>query len=445
MPDFDDSAYEERLRRALHQVSTPTADADAVLAGVDRGVRRRVRRHRIGAATLGVASVVAAAAIVVPDLGGDTTIADGPQHPGRQHAKRLHAAEGHESGTATVRPPRSVGKPKSARMPAGNVTEPRNLAVSSIAVNASGDVGLIGESRCADGPCIIAGSPADDVDYRVAPTHENLLEKMKLSATASAGTGPGIEVGTDASNWWAWTDAFYATHDAGKTWKPVVLPASLRVENVQSNNGRVWAFGVRPNGRSGAASATVGGHDWSTVAVRVRAGESIETPMVAGNRVAFVAADRDSARSKFVRRSAWGWTRTSVPCPTPVESTSQGSTAWLGCTTPSDQQLVAWSRDGGRNWDITLIRHRGLTAVGGVNDETAIVGVGADMLRVNATTGTVEPVMAPFSRSDDVWDGGVGYTKIRFDGNGTGYATTTGGALARTDDGGHSWRPASLP
>lgn len=447
MPDFDETQYEERLRHALRHVSTPSADPDAVLARVEHGVRRRVRRRRIGTATLGVAAVMTAAAVVVPSLSDDSRVADGPRKPpGHEASKRLHSLEKSGSATAGVQPHKRTDTPKKSALTAGNVTKASDIAVSDIAVNPSGDVGVIGESNCPGGPCIVAGSPADNADFRVAPSKDNLLRPMKMTVSKTVGgENPGIELGSDSSNLWAWTDAFYATHDAGKTWKPVALPHALRVKNVQANNGRVWAFGVRANGRAGVASADEHGENWASEPVPVGAHETIETPMVVGDRVAFVASGRDGYRSAFVRRSSTGWTRTRVMCPTPVASTSADSTVWLGCRTPSSP-VVIWSRDGGKHWESTLISRRGPSAVGGVNATTAIVGVGAEMMTVNATNGAVEPVLAPpFIASDDVWDGKVAYTSIRFDDNGTGWATTTGGALGRSDDGGRTWHPASLP
>ena len=450
MPDYDEKSYEERLRHALRQVPTPAADADDVLERVEHGVRRRVRRRRAGTATLGVAAVLVAGAVVVPNLGSDDNVADGPRKADHQSSKRLQATQKQGSAAAgtTTKPPRSSGmasKQPSASRP-GKTTKPRGLAVSGIAVNSAGDVGVIAKGDCADGPCIVAGSPANDVDYRVAPSNDHLLESMELTATKTYDNqSPGIEVGSNASNWWAWTDAFYSTHDGGKTWKPVVLPDSLRVKDVQSNNGRVWAFGVRANGRFGAASASENGNNWVKESVPVGVDETIETPMVVDNRVAFVASDRYSQRSKFLRRSSVGWTRSSVPCPKPVESTSADSTVWLGCKSPTGSELVTWSHDGGNNWDVALIDRPNLTAVGGVNSDQAIVGVGADMIMVTAGNSSMKPVEAPFDASDDVWGDEVGYTKIRFVSDGTGYATTTGGALARSEDGGRTWQPQSLP
>ncbi|MDN5853022.1 MAG: hypothetical protein L0K86_09275 [Actinomycetia bacterium] len=448
MPDFDETDYEERLRRALHDLPTPVADADTVLGRVEHGVRRRVRRRRLGTATLGVAAVMTAAAVVIPTLSEESTVADGPQRPDHESSKRLRPDHLGGSATAGIRPrQKGIGTPKKARRPGvGKTATPTNLAVSDIAVNSSGDVGVIGKSTCPDGPCIVAGSPAEGVDFRVAPPNSHRLEKMKLSSTETVGgMAPGIELGSDPSNWWAWTDALYATHDSGKTWKAVRLPDSMSVTGVKSDNSRVWAFGVRTNGRSGVASADQRKNNWAREPVPVGAGESIETPMIIDGHVAFIASARKNPRSAFVRRSGSGWTRSSVPCPAPVKSTSANSTVWLGCTTPTDDQLVAWSHDDGDNWQMTLIERPGLSAVGGVNSTTAIVGVGTDMVRVNADTGRVTPVGAPpFTSSDDVWGDEVGYATIRFDSNGTGWATTTGGALGRSDDGGRTWQPTPL-
>ena len=448
MPEFGKDDYEERLRRALHEVPTPTADAETVLERVEQGVRRRVRRRRIGTATLGVAAVMTAAAVVIPSLNDENTVADSPQRPQHESSKRLHSDHKGGSASAGVAPSqKGIGKAKKARRPAaGKTTRPTELAVSDIAVNASGDVGVIGKSTCDGGPCIVAGSPAEGIDYRVAPHDGRKLEKMQSTTTATVGGGaPGIELGSDPANWWAWTDALYATHDAGKTWKTVKLPNKLSVTGVKSDNKRVWVFGVRADGRSGVASADEHDDNWAKEPVPVGGRETISTPLVVNGNVAFVASARDNARSAFVRRSKSGWTRSSVPCPNPVDSTSTDSTVWLGCTTPTDDQLVAWSQDNGENWNVALIKRPGLRAVGGVDAQKAIVGAGADMLQVSSRDGSVTPVKPPFSASDDVWGKKIGYTTIRFDSNGTGWATTTGGALGRSDDGGKTWRAASLP
>lgn len=449
MPDFDETDYEQRLRRALQEFPTPAADPDTVLERVEHGVRRRVRRRRVGTATLGVAAVMTAAAVVIPNLNEDTTVADHPRSTDHQNSKPLRSERLGGSATSGVTPrqkaPDRPKTPTTSHPPAGKTAKPSDLTVSDIAVNDAGDVGVIGKSNCSGGPCIVAGSPATDVDYRVAPPHGRRLKQMNLSTTRTVGgVAPGIELGSDPVNWWAWSDELYVSHDSGKTWKAVTLPNSLSVTGVKSANKRVWAFGVRSDGRSGVASADQGGDNWNREPVPVTATETIDTPMVIDGRVAFVASAPNKVRSAFVHRSGSGWTRNSVPCPKPVKSTSATQTVWLGCTTSTNDQLVTWSHDDGDSWDVTLIERDGLSAVGGVDSETAIVGVGADMLRVTADGGK-EAVAPPFSASDDVWGKKVGYTTIRFDSSGTGWAATTGGALGRSDDGGRTWQPASLP
>lgn len=448
MHDDDEplTGYEDRLRDALHRVPTPDSDPDAVLARVEHGVRRRVRRRRIGTASLGVAAVLAAAAVVVPGFyDGSSDVAD-PNHGPGTPSQGAHQGHGQHKGTPmTTKGKPEVKTPKATDPdPAGKVTDPNGIAVSGVATNDSGAVSVIGESTCPDGPCVVTGSPKGSKDYRIAPTDDRLT-KMSTSTTETAATGePGIQVGSDPANSWAWTDGFYSTHDAGRTWRPVDLPTSLKVEDVESAERRVWAFGTRDNGRAAVASSAENSDHWVDEPVPVHADETIDTPMIVDNRVAFVATERYSAKADLVRQRGTGWARHSVPCPEPVKSSGASGTVWLGCRTPNGSDYVAWSHNGGSKWNYEMVDQPGLSAVGGVDKDTAVAAAGDDLLVVDSG-GKTHEAATPFDESDPVWDGTAGYESIRISDDGTGYATTNGGALARTDDGGHTWQAEKLP
>ncbi|MGH3358866.1 MAG: hypothetical protein ACRDO7_08680 [Nocardioidaceae bacterium] len=449
MHDDDEplTEYEDRLRHALQRIPTPESDPDDVLARVEHGVRVRVRRRRVGAAGLGVAAVLAAAAVVVPTYydSGDENVADDPSgHQGQ--TDRLHSSHDKTAASAEAEERRGdLETPDElSKQTAGKVTDPSGLSVSAIATNDSGAVSLIGESICPDGPCVVTGSPTGSTGYRIAPTDDRLLEARTWRTSTTVNDAPGIQVGADPSNSWAWTDAFYSTHDSGKTWEAVDLPTSLVVEDVQSSNGRVWAFGERSDGRPAVASSAEHSDNWVTEPVPVRADESIETPMVVADRLAFVASRPDSARAELVSQTAGGWDRRGVPCPNPVKSTTARDTVWLGCRTPNGSDYLAWSRDRGVDWSYEVVNRTGLSAVGGVDGDTAVAAAGDDLLVVDAD-GTPRKASTPYDASDDVWDGEAAYNSIRMGSDGTGYATTNGGALARTDDGGHTWKAQFLP
>lgn len=437
--------YEEQLRHALRRVPAPDSDPDDVLARVESGVRRRVRRRRIGAASLSAAAVLAAAAVVVPGLDtGDSNVADPPHGTPDSH-RHGGALDGGS------KPAEGKGKPGTIKVPgqkgktaAGRPTDPDSLSVSAIATNDAGAVSLIGESKCPDGPCVVTGSPKDGSDYRIAPTGDRLLQPMKVTTTKTARTEPGIQVGSDPSNSWAWTDAFYATHNAGRTWKHVKLPAALQVEDVESTGERVWAFGERKDGRAAVASAAEHSDDWVSEPVPVGADESIDTPMVVDGRVAFVATKRDGNRADLVRQQAGGWDRRSIACPEPVTSSGTQDTVWLGCRNPNGSDFVTWTDDDGARWDVSVVDKRGLSAVGGVDSDTAVAAAGDDLYVVDSE-GSTRKATTPYDESDDVWDGPASYDSIRIGEDGTGYATTNGGALARTEDGGNTWHAESLP
>lgn len=447
MADHDDSDYEERLRRVLRQVPSPRADADDILARVESGARRRVRRRRIGGAVASVAAVAVAAAVIVPNVDQESNVASDPDgvqtHPSE---KRLHSTELHKRGTAEYngKQPKSNPTGEQTALAAGQTTKATDVAVADFAVSGSGDLSLIGEGSCPDGPCYVTGSSTASTDYRVAPTHDRLLQPMKLTATASVATTPGIRVGSDEANSWTWTDTLYATHDAGKTWKPAKLPGSFTVSDVEPSGGRVYAFGTRNNGRAAVASSREDSDAWVNETVPVGADESIQSPMVVGDKVAFVASGRNSNRTTLVIRDGSTWKRMPSPCSDAVESSSADDTIWLGCRRPSGLSTVVWSHDDGATWNsLNSGLPPELGAVGGVDADSAVASVGEQLYVIDGGGGSA-PVAAPFS-DKDAWGDTVGYTAIRFDDDGTGYAKTTGGALARSNDGGATWKPETLP
>ena len=445
MTEHDDTEYEERLRRVLREVPSPHADADAVLSRVETGARRRVRRRRIGGAVVGVAAVATAAFVVVPTFDQDSNVADGPASVKSRHKQPLHSTELHKKGSAAIESPRRKGKATAERatLAAGSATKATDLAVSDIALSDQGDLSLIGQGSCSDGPCLVTGAPESASNFRVAPTTERLLKPVTVRATASTATRPGIQVGDDESNSWTWTDAFYASHDAGETWQAVRLPGSMSVNDVQAAGGRVWAFGSRPDGRAVVASSEEHKDDWVTAAAPVRADETITTPMAVDDEVAFVATN-GTDKSAFVRHDGSRWVRSPAPCARPVESSTADGTVWLGCRRANGLGTVSWSTDGGTSWKSSRLEvSPQLTALGGIDSRTAMISSGK-MLYVFDTSGVTAAATVPFS-GDKVWGDKVGYTSIRFDSDGTGYATTTGGALARSDDAGATWRVESLP
>lgn len=433
--------YEQRLRDALHRVPAPDSDVDDVLARVQVGVRRRVRRRRVGAASLGAAAVLVAGVVLVPtQLDNDSTVADAPSAtpPG----DRLHQFGKHGSETADTTPSTPGKAPgTAAEESAGKATKATDISVSGIATNGSGNASMIGEGTCPGGPCLVTGSPDKPSTLRIAPSSDGLLKPMTLST--STDDKPGIQVGSDPANSWAWTDALYSTHDAGKTWTPVTLPESLTVDDVESAAGRVWVFGERADGRPRVVSSQENADDWTTENVPVGSNESIETPMVVGGRTAFVASDETSNHSRFVQRTDDGWVASSVPCPEPVNSTSSADTVWLGCRTPNGSDLVTWSTDDGHDWHVQLVDQPGLSAVAGANDDRAVAAAGEHLIVVKSD-GTSKPADDPYTASDDVWDGSARYDSVRIEPDGVGFATTNGGAIARTDDGGVTWKSTDL-
>lgn len=436
--------YEEQLRHALRRVPTPDSDPDAVLARVEFGVRRRVRRRRIGVASLSAAAVLAAAAVVVPSLDtSDSPVADPTHSPPESQRQPGHKA-GSKPAEGKAKPGTIEAPGAKAKASAGKRTDPDDLSVSAIATNDAGAVSLIGRSKCPDGPCVVTGSPQGSSQYRIGPTGDRLLQPMNLTTAKSVTTEPGIQVGVDPSNSWAWTDAFYATHDAGRTWKHVKLPASLRVSDVESTGERVWAFGERKDGRAAVASSSEHSDDWVPEPVPVGPDEAIDTPMVVDGRVAFVASQRDGDRAHLVRQQGGGWNRTSIACPEPVTSAGTQDTVWLGCRNPKGSNYVTWTKDDGADWNVSVVQRPGLSAVGGVDSDTAVAAAGDDLYVVDSEGGT-RKAATPYDESDDVWNGRAGYDSIRIGSDGTGYAATNGGALARTVDGGNTWRAESLP
>ncbi len=79
----------------------------------------------------------------------------------------------------------------------------------------------------------------------------------------------------------------------------------------------------------------------------------------------------------------------------------------------------------------------------GIDAGRALLTDGSTVSIVTMGVGA-EQVSGPYRRTDNVWDA-VGYTYAGFTDPRTGYLVTSGGELARSDDGGQGWAAVDLP
>jgi photosystem II stability/assembly factor-like uncharacterized protein len=222
---------------------------------------------------------------------------------------------------------------------------------------------------------------------------------------------------------------------------------------VQALGDTVWAFGTAAtDGSPVVLSSPVAGDQWSTADVGLTSTDLLAAPVVADGVVGAIVTHAEG-QQEFVRSRDNGSTWQAVPapagCQTPLSSSGIEGAVWLHCSSATGDAVLAVSADAGDTWSQQSLPPPGsaLTTMTGIDSEHALVtdATALSIVTVASDGGAVEPVPGPYTADADVWADASGYTYAGFTDPETGYLITSGGALARTDDGGHHWEPVKLP
>lgn len=401
---------ERDLRGVLSddRLSLPSHLVD--LDHVRSGARRRRRRTAVAAAVAALAAAsVAGVGLLQQGAGRDSV----PPVTGSSPAP-----------TATRAPSPSPTPSRSTRRVGPAWGDADVVSVTATSTRTLVVLGSVpDQASCPPGACV-----------RLAESRDGGATFRSLPVPRGVRAATGIRFGS-ANDGWLFGGGLWATHDGGGTWRRLVgIPPVSRLE---AAGGTVWALADGRGDQQRLWSSPVGSDDWRPVR-----GVTVTGPAdlaVRGDRVTVVGADGSAAWSN----AAGGFASVPNPCEAALEVrlTAAGS-LWATCVTGTAAYL-ATSRDGGATWTkVPVDTGQGAlpnsVVVGARTRDQAVAWVG------NGDTGlariTAEGRLRPLP------DIGTGVSWLGFTDPRVGYAVTCCGVsgLARTDDGGTSWRRLDL-
>ena len=448
--------FESQLRDALRAgpgSSAPRGDEELLRSVHHRAARRRTRRRVAGASV--VVAGVAGAAVIVPQL-PDATVptastpeAFTPSTPSRTSpstASALSTAAATDAGATS-----SLSPATDPTLVPGHPVRPEDVDVESVTAVRDEQFWVLGTGQCPEGRCRVVAHTIDageTFEFRAGP--DPVAPSTDPTPGGLVGSDPGTDLrsavnGRDA---WGYDGEVWATHDAGRSWVPVTMPVPATITSIQAWGDTVWAFGVAAaDGTPVVFSAPVGEDLWTSAELGLTSTDRLDVPVVADGVVGVLMTHADGEQA-YVRSVDGGATWDVVPapsgCDTPLSSSGVERALWLHCVS-GEQALVAVSTDAGTTWaeqEVPLPQST-LTTMTGIDATEALVTDTTSVWIVSMGAGT-EPVSGPFAAADDVWDGS-GYTYAGFTDPATGYLVTSGGELARSEDGGRTWTPVDLP
>jgi photosystem II stability/assembly factor-like uncharacterized protein len=403
--DLRDLLTDERLALPAHLVGL-----DRVRAGVARRRRRRT------------AVTAAAAALVVGAVGVSASLAHGGRFSTTPAVET--SPTNHTDGSPSPEPSSS---PTTSAIPTGPAWG--DAAVTSVTATSTRTVVVLGRTtgRCAP-TCL-----------RLAETHDGGKTWTSLPVPSDATAVDDVEGARrdDASSvrfgsgldGWIFGGGLWSSHDGGESWTAMDLPGV--VDRLEAAGGTAWALVDVGDSTEQLWQASVGSDEWRRVAdVEVKGPADLA---VQGPRVVVLGTDR-------------GWSNASGsfqevddPCGrSSLEVRLSGSgSLWATCVT-GNAAFLATSTDSGVTWTtVPTDESRGSLPnsipVGARTGAEAMVwlGDGTGLARMSAD-GTLTPVK----------DLGTGVSWLGFTDPRVGYAVTccSIGTLARTDDGGATWR-----
>jgi photosystem II stability/assembly factor-like uncharacterized protein len=386
-------------------------------------------------------------------------VADSPQAVTRTVQPSGSGGPSTTAGTDTAPPATpSAGSPTTSipeeSLP-GVPVKPDDVAVESVTAVRSGSFWVLGTGRCPQGACKVIAHTTDEgatFSFRTGPDPG---EPTRTPGPAGLAEPPGaidLRYAVTGDDAWGFGEEVWATHDAGRTWAPVAFPVPVAVSSIQAWNDRVWAFGTATtDGAPVVLSSPVAEDQWSEAHVGLASTDRLAAPGVADGVVGAMVTHADGLQ-EYVRSRDGGSTWEAVPapsgCETPLSSSGVEGAVWLHCSSAAGA-VLAVTTDGGDTWSEQSLPppSSGLTTMTGIDSEHALVtdATTLSIVAVASDGGAVQQVPGPYTASDDVWADASGYTYAGFTDPSTGYLITSGGALARSEDGGHHWKPVELP
>ncbi len=378
------------------------------------------RRHRRAAVT------AVAGAVVVAAVAGSALLAH-PDRLGRQPAGTT-TTSGDQSGQPT-----SSASGSTATTPLPDLVGPAWAGAEVTAVTATSTKTLVAVGRTA-GAC---GATC----LRMAESHDKGRTWAALPVPADARSVDDVEgprSGTAAyarfgsgQDGWLFGGGLWSTHDGGFTWTAVDVPGG--VYRLEAAAGTVWALVDIGNSQEQLWSSHVGDDDWQRVD-----GVDVEGPAdlaVQGKRVV-VLGTGDAAWTN----DSGDFRRSDNPCASSVQVRITGSgSLWATCVTGTAAHL-ATSDDEGLTWTgVPVDTGQGslpnTVTVGARSTGEAVLAVPTQPVARLDVTGKVSAVADPPTEGD------VGY--LGFTTRDVGYAIV-GSALWRTDDGAETWRQLDI-
>jgi hypothetical protein len=466
-----DDEFERRIRDVLHNRSLDVPVASDSLDRIHHGALRRHQRRVVASGTAAF-MIVAAAGIAVAARGADsrathTVAAKTPiklaSTPAQTRAPAPASAASAASTAASVATPDpsstagfpSTGSPQSTSallsaavaIPAGGSPPVGFVPLSVTAISAK-TYWVLGHAPCASGTCTAVVKTTDG-----GASFTEIGAPSSALVPDAAGTGNVVDASTisdirfvDSSDGWAYGGGLWQTTDGGQTWTAVGgLGGS--VQRLAVASGQVWAIV-----RSGATASTGPSYAlyassypngaWARVGSAGSFGPAVPALAVHNTAVTVIGDDAATGAAKAVTATG-GTTFTALPAPpcvggggNPVSETTTGG-LWLACSSIAGKLGgVVYSPDFGASFSvISKGTKTAILAIGAVDDSSAIVGEGEQLVRMTAGKST-SAVAQPAVKVDGGW-AFIGFTDTS-----DGFAIPIENGtrqLWRTTDGGSRW------
>ena len=456
---------EARLRATLHEGQDPARfGADDMLAAVHRRASRGRTRRRVASGTIVLAGVIGVAAATTQWPRQDTTVTVSDTPEGMTGSSVTPSAPvtsrtSSPSSTSTSVPPTQRSATPTVTQDAvqqGVPVKPDEFEVESVTAVRRDAFWVLGAGKCPEGTCKVIAHTTDagaTFSYRTGPDPGGPTSPATPSDLHSTVEGVDLRYAVTGDDAWGFGEEVWATHDAGRTWAPVTFPVPVTVSSVQAWDDTVWAFGTTASdGAPIVLSSPVSEDLWVTHDAGLAATDDLAAPVVADGVVAAFVTHVDGLQD-FVRSRDGGVTWEAVPppygCETPLSSSGVEAALFVHCLSTGGEASLAVTADGGDSWARQPLPTPAseLTTMTGIDVDRALItdGTALSIVTVGSEgSGTVQ-VPGPYDDTDPVWADVSGYTYAGFTDPATGYLITSGGELARTEDGGQQWTPVELP